>query len=212
MGKRKIDLTGQRFGRLVVLAKTSSDKHGKTHWKCQCVCGGIANPTTADLMSGNTTSCGCLRTEKVIASSTKHGKRHTRIYSEWLNMKERCNNPKTKNFIHYGGRGITICEEWKNNFQAFYDWAMSNGYEEHLTIDRIDVNGNYEPSNCRWATRKEQANNRRIRVDAKIISFDGESHTLTEWSKITGLSYWQIYRRYKAGKTPAEILERKKKK
>ena len=140
---------------------------------------------------------------------TKHGMAGSKLYRVYCSMRERCEKPSNSEYHRYGGRGISVCAEWKNNKTAFFEWAMKNGYKEGLQIDRINNDGNYEPSNCRWATRKEQANNRRIRVDVKIISFDGESHTLTEWSKITGLSYWQIYRRYKAGKTPAEILERK---
>ena len=200
----KIDLIGKHFGRLIVIEKSKTDKHGKIHWKCQCICGEIVNPTTSDLVSGNTSSCGCLRLENLITASVKHKKKNTRLYSIWQNMKERCINSNSVAFKDYGGRGITICDEWKDNFQAFYDWAMANGYTKNLTIDRIDNDGNYEPSNCRWSTMKEQANNRR---NCLLLEYNGTVHTLQEWSEYSGIRYHTLYYRYKVGKTPAEILK-----
>lgn len=116
----------------------------------------------------------------------KHGKTHTRLCRIWIQMKNRCNNPKTKRYKDYGGRGITICGEWQNNFQKFYDWSMSNGYTDDLTIDRIDNDGNYEPCNCRWATVKEQNRNSR---KCNMIFYKGETHCLKEWGEILNISY-----------------------
>ena len=133
----------------------------------------------------------------------KHGMRYTRLYNIWRSMNQRCYNEKSVNFGRYGARGITVCDEWKEDFQSFHEWAMANGYSEELTIDRIDVNGNYEPSNCRWSTYKEQANNKR---NSRIIECNGVSHTLGEWSEITGIRLATIWERLRKGWSPERAL------
>lgn len=161
---KRIDMTGQKFGRLTVIAEGGKTKSRNTMWVCRCDCGNITSPINgAFLRDGHTTSCGCLKREKTVSRSTTHGKRNTRIYRIWHDMKTRCHYPKNINFPDYGGRGISVCDEWRSSFVAFYDYVSqlphfgASGY----TLDRINNNGNYEPGNVRWATSVEQRHNRR---------------------------------------------------
>lgn len=195
MGKL-IDLTGQEFGRLAVVERVANNKRKEAMWLCRCECGNEVIVRGTSLRDGNTKSCGCLQKEaalKVGKNSATHHSYKTRLYNIWRSMKQRCYNPCNNDYPNYGGRGITIYEEWKSNFGTFREWAMANGYRDNLTIDRIDVNGNYEPSNCRWATMKEQGNNRRSN---HLITFNGESHTIAEWARITGISYAVLKNRF----------------
>lgn len=179
-----IDLTGKRFGRLLVVSR-AENKSGTVAWKCKCDCGNETVVRSDCLRIGKIQSCGCLRNELVGDRGRAHGMTETRLYRTWCGMKSRCYNPSYKGYKNYGGRGITICSEWLHNFQAFYDWAMANGYADNLQIDRIDVNIGYCPENCRWATTEEQSNNKRT---SRILSLNGESHTISECSKITGIN------------------------
>ena len=177
---KSADLTGLVFERLTVVEKVYQDKNYRWYWLCKCVCGNECVVIGSSLLDGNTKSCGCLRTEKLVSSATKHGKAKDPLYPVWQAMRSRCFNINYKCYHNYGGRGITVCDEWKNSFMAFYNWAEIAGYRKGLTLDRIDNNGNYCPENCRWVTQKE--NNRNTRSN-HILTYKGESKLLTVWAE-----------------------------
>lgn len=210
--QRRTDISGMKFGKLTAIKKVGYgvDKDGKRYalWQCKCDCGGekIANQHT--LIDGKIKSCGCLR-KRDYSCNTSHGKSRTRLYHIHNSMKDRCNNPNDQHYKNYGGRGIKVCDYWngKDGFLNFYVWSMQNGYKENLTIDRIDVNGNYEPSNCRWATTEQQANNKRTN---KRYEVNGESLLIKEVAEKYNISVHTLRARIKRGLTMQEAVNHKK--
>lgn len=190
------DIVGQKFGNWTVLSfshkERVSSKEYKNYYICKCKCGTIRKVMRSNLLKGISTSCGCLQRKKTSEHNATHGQSSKRIYAIWQNMKERCYRTKRHNYSNYGGRGIAVCDEWKNDFQAFYDWAMANGYKEDLTIDRINVNGNYEPNNCRWVTQEIQRLNK---TTTKYITYKNETKPLMVWCQELGLNYHKIIER-----------------
>lgn len=201
-----IDLSGKRFGKLVVLHQHSEkSKSGRICWVCICDCGTIRVIQGNNLQSGNSKSCGCESSRRKIGLKSKtHGiSDHHPLYVAWINLKHRCFNENDTQYKRYGGRGITVYEGWVHDFRAFYDWSLENGWREGLTIDRINNDGNYEPSNCRWVERKVQNSNRSSNV---WICFEGEHHTLQQWSTITGIKAPTIAKRIKSGWSVEDAL------
>lgn len=198
----KTDIIGNRYGRLVVVERAENDKYNHIQYKCICDCGNERVVAKASLVSNKTRSCGCYYKDTRKTCASTHGQSKTRLFHCWWSMIERCENHKYRDYKYYGGRGIKVCEEWKE-FEEFAKWAYNNGYEDTLTIDRIDVNGNYEPTNCRWATRLTQANNT---TRNRYIVHNGERKTISEWARITGKSQRTIYGRLKRGITDYEAL------
>lgn len=192
MGKIK-DMTGKKIGRLTVIKYVYTDKRNNAVWQCKCECGNIVEVRGDTLRSGNTKSCGCL--------CTTHHKSNTRLYHTWQQMKGRCYNKNNKDYHDYGARGIIVYSEWKHNFEAFYNWAMNNNYQENLTIDRINSNGNYTPDNCRWVDITTQNRNKRNNIN---FEYKGETHCLTEWCKILGLKYNRVRNRVRRLNWPIE--------
>lgn len=167
-------------------------KYGHKHLLCQCDCGNIKDVDIFNVTSGKSKSCGCLSIQAFKQRNTIHGKTNTRLFYIWISMKDRCNNPNNHAYNNYGGRGITVCQEWLTDFMNFYNWAISHGYDENLTIDRINVNGNYEPSNCRWLNQKDQSNNRRTNLN---FTYNNKTQTLMQWCEEYNLDYRMILAR-----------------
>lgn len=194
-----VDMTGRRYGRLLVLSRAETIK-GLSRWLCRCDCGVERVVRGADLRNGSTRSCWCLGRENVIAACSTHRGSRTQLYNAWTCMRARCENPKNSNFRYYGGRGVRVCERWLK-FENFL--ADMGERPKGCTLDRIDGNGDYEPGNCRWATPTEQANNMRSN---RNVTVDGETFTIAQWAKRTGLNKHLISERLRSGWSPSEAV------
>ena len=181
-----INSSGLKFGRLTVLRRAENAKSGDAQFFCRCDCGKDSISTGWNLKTGNTRSCGCYQEE----SRIKHGLWQSHTYNCWSNMKARCQNENHDSYKHYGGRGITVCERWQEYKKFFTD--MGDSPTESHPIDRINNNGNYDPGNCRWATRKQQQNNRR---NSHMLEFQGQRKTMAQWAECLGIRYQVIFTR-----------------
>lgn len=209
MGGPRVDLSGKVFGRLTVVEKSGlRDSNGHFVYRCTCICGGVANISGKSLKNGGTKSCGCLQVESRRNASSTHGhyrnRKPTKIRSAWSSMKDRCLNRKHKDYKNYGGRGIDVCERWKNSFEAFLADVGDPPSQDH-TIERICTNGNYEPGNVKWATRLEQRHNRRDKVHTH--TYGDEEKTAREWSEYFGIKRKTLERKLREGKQMKEIVQ-----
>lgn len=174
------DLTGQTFGKLIVIERAENDRRGNAQWLCRCECGNTKIVLGYQLTSGKTRSCGCL-----VGHAGTHHKTKTRLFNIWQSMKQRCNDVNSENYKNYGARGIRVCKEWQEKFENFESWAIANSYNNNLTIDRIDVNSDYYPENCRWVDMKTQQQNR---TNNRLITINNETKCLAEWCRIYHIS------------------------
>ena len=193
MSKDYSYILGKKFNKLTVIKICGRDKYYHKLFLCRCECGNYINCTIHRLINNNTKSCGCLRDEKFLNRIYIHGQSNTRLMNCWYSMKNRCYLIKTKQFKDYGERGITVCDEWINDFMSFKNWAEENGYTDKLSIDRINNNGNYCPDNCKWSTQKEQANNRRSNI---LVTIEKETLNISQWCKKLNMSDYQFRKRY----------------
>lgn len=203
-----VDLTGKRFGKLVVLNKADKNSRGEIRWLCQCDCGKTSLVTTSNLNSGNSQSCGCSR------GNRKHGGAvdgHVeRLYRVWLDMKNRCSNQNSPSYEYYGGRGISVCKEWSESYSSFRDWALANGYKSdarfgECTIDRIDNDIGYCPTNCRWVDLRKQGKNKR---NNRLLHIDGEDITVSQAAEKYGIEYDTLWARLKRGWSEEDAVKK----
>lgn len=192
---------GARYGRLAVIRPVKNEP-GR-HVLCRCTCGATTVVRFANLLRGNTKSCGCLKRDMASERLTTHGQSGTKLHYVWIDMRQRCENENSDRFELYGERGISVCDEWQD-FESFRAWALANGYQEGLTIDRIDVNGNYTPANCRWVTQVVQCNNTRRN---KMLTHNGKTMSMADWSRYYNLNYHTLRSRLRIGWSVKKALE-----
>lgn len=210
----KTDIAGKKFGRLTAIEPIGKTKNRATIWACRCDCGQSVSILRSNLLNGFSQSCGCLQKELLSKRIRTHGMTDTRLYYVWRQMKDRCYRPKNSHYYCYGAKNIAVCDEWRSDFKTFYDWAMSHGYEEGLTLDRIDNDGNYCPENCRWVPYIKQMQNTSRNV---YLTYDGRTLCVSEWSRIMNINKATLESRIKKGwdleralTTPPRKLNRKK--
>lgn len=185
-----IDLTGKRFNNLTVIERSVNAPGGIAMWLCLCDCGNKKIVRGSNLKSGAVKSCGCAVHHP--SYNRTHNMSKTKLYRKWWSMKRRCFDPSYPNYCSYGGRGIKVCDDWKNSFEKFYEWASRTRTDDSLTLERIDVNGDYCPENCTWVSREAQANNRRSNV---LITYNGKTQNLTQWCNELGVDYKRVHNR-----------------
>lgn len=191
----KDDLIGRRFDRLTVVEFVGRDLGGRSRWRCRCDCGGESIADGYNLKSGQVRSCGCLQRAAAREAVTRHGMSDSRLYRIWSGMHQRCENQNMPHYSNYGGRGISVCDEW-SEFENFRNWALSHGYSDDLTIDRSNNNLNYSPNNCRWADVITQQNNTRKNHH---FTYGDETKTIAEWSRCLGIRYSTLWQRISRG-------------
>ena len=202
MGRYK-DLSGQKFGRLTVIERLPNPKRREALWRCKCDCGQESNVISHYLLTEHTKSCGCLSRESAGARTKTHGMSHTRLFGIWWAMLNRCENPKLRHYKNYGGRGIRVCKEWHDS-STFFNWALANGYSDHLTLDRENNDGNYTPENCRWVTRTVQANNTSRN---HFVNVGGERLTAKQAAEKYGVPYTRFIALLNSGWPPEAAIE-----
>lgn len=204
MGK---NLNGKRFGKLVVIGEADDyiqpNGRRRSRVSCLCDCGNTIDVLRENVVSGKTKSCGCYRRTVSSNARKSHGDSESLLYGVWLSMKRRCDNENVPHYEDYGKRGITVCDEWQHSYESFRDWAMQNGYHEGLSIDRINNDMGYSPTNCRWADSKTQANNRRSN---RKLTYNGETHNVTEWAELLGINPKTLFNRIYRGLDIEHIL------
>lgn len=197
-----VDYTNKKFNRWTVKYFVGQNSNGAAIWHCICDCGTEKDLTVSTIQSGQSKSCGCLKSEVTAKRNTIHGMSKTRLYNEWTGMKDRCYNPNCEFYSYYGGKGISICNDWKDDFVKFRDWALQHGYSDSLTIDRINNDKDYCPENCRWVTSKIQANNRTNNI---LVCYNGEWRTIGYVMKKTKKTYNQVYHYFRT----RDLIKRK---
>lgn len=199
---RGYDMTNKTYGKLKVIGYNGNDNRGERMWLCKCDCGTEVVRNGYGLRSGRTTHCGCDTGNRISKSLTQHGMTNSKLYYTWVNMKTRCENPNYYLRDSYGGKGITYCDDWKDS-SKFIKWAIENGYSDELSLDRINNDGNYEPSNCRWVSMQVQQNNR---TNNRIEEYNGVKDTLANWSRKLNIEYAKLQYKLDCGYTMGEII------
>ena len=202
-------MVGEVRGRWRVL-RQNGNVNGDAMWTCECECGTERDVSGYSLRVGSSKSCGCYFSEELAKRNSEkktHGRSHTRLYDSWYKLNKRCYDDNNKDYQDYGGRGIRVCDDWRNDINVFWDWSINNGYNDNLTIDRIDVDGNYEPNNCRWATPIQQGRNRR---NNRMITIGGQTKCVSEWSEISGVNRKTIMSRLRYGWVGERLISKVK--
>lgn len=203
MGKT-IDLNGKKFNRFTVLEYVGINNSRKALWLCECDCGKKVVVVGQNIRNGSSKSCGCYGSEVLNKRNVEHGLSGTRLHRIWIGMRNRCGNEKTVGYKDYGGKGVEVCSEWVSDYVSFHEWATANGYNNNLTLDRRDPEGNYEPSNCRWTTIIEQNRNKRNTI---FVEINGTTKKLVEWCSEYGVSKKLAWDRHRKGKTGELIFK-----